>query len=162
MLAALAKKLNSFGSSIQYFIISLISSCFLLLAISLLYGMFGTVNLNYIFMIIDLLSSSYNFGWDFYTIFSLIIISVLIKMGSFPFFYWLPKVYDNSLMFISSYFSTISFLAYFIFIFNFFINSIFLNLNSIDIFFISCLGSVFFGSMGLLYQIKINRFMAYN
>jgi len=41
-------------------------------------------------------------------------------------------------------------------------NSVYLYLNSIDIFFISCLGSVFFGSTGLLYQVKINRFMAYN
>lgn len=162
ILASLTKKLNSFAYAIQYFIISLIASCFLLLAISFIYGIFGTTNLYFISIIIELLISDYNFNWDFYTIFNLIIIAVLMKMGSFPIFNWLPKVYDGSFMFIASYFSIISFIAYFIFIFNFFINTVYLQINSIDIFFIACLGSVFFGSLGLLYQIKINRFMAYN
>jgi len=47
-LAALFMSKNAVRSSVKYFIQSVVASCFLLLAISYLYGIFGSINFNYI------------------------------------------------------------------------------------------------------------------
>lgn len=87
-------ELSTIGGLI-YFLLGGLSSCFILLGISLLYTNSGTTNLEGIYTIINIddVSSWYSSS---YINFSLLILSIgfLFKISAAPFHIWSPDVYD--------------------------------------------------------------------
>ena len=91
------------ASGLTYFLLGGLSSCFILLGISLIYVNSGITNLESFYIITNLsinkLNSSNISNWyetDFVT-YSLLLISVglLFKIAAAPFHFWSPDVYDG-------------------------------------------------------------------
>ncbi|UOF94221.1 MAG: hypothetical protein IR527_01705 [Bacteroides sp.] len=86
-------------SSIKYFILGSIMVCFLLLGISFVYGATGVFSMN---------KSLHIINHDMYLIgLLLILITLLFKLGIFPFNNWMIDIYYNSPSIITLYMSTI-------------------------------------------------------
>lgn len=94
-------KRNSAASTeagLKYFILGSLASCFFLLGLSIIYGCFGTLNLNDL-----LILSSFTFDNNFYALntllffaFLTVICVFLFKLGVFPFHWWQPDVYEGA------------------------------------------------------------------
>ena len=86
------KNLN-IEASVKFFVLSALSSGFLLFGISLLYGATGTLFFNELTEIIN--SGDYN---KFLLSFSLVFLvsAIAFKIGVIPFHMWLPDVYEGS------------------------------------------------------------------
>lgn len=170
---------NSFDSALKYFIFGSLGSCFILYSLSIIFGFFGTLNLYHIIEIQFTASTTdlvYHIEYSinklhgpvvkifdqFFYCFIFLILGIFMKIGAFPFYYWVPNVYQGSSNTIVAYFSTVSYLSYFIFLLNLFlINNQFFQLF-FDYIYIASVGSFFIGIFGSLYQTSIKRFMAYN
>ncbi len=85
-------------AGLKYFILgSVFSGCFLF-GCSIFYGLFGTLNFNYLsLLLIDFNSISYFKSINFLIVFGLILIisTFLFKLGVAPFHFWVPDVYDG-------------------------------------------------------------------
>lgn len=158
-LAAFNRKSEySAEASVKYFILGGFSSGLLLLGFALLYASFGSTNFEAIertnFLIHSLMVLS---GCCF------ISVSILFKLGTFPFHNWLCDVYDGSITNVTAFFSVIPkviLLGFFIRVFFvvFSKNSDFL----VYLLIFSGLGSICFASVCALYQKRIKRLMAYS
>lgn len=164
ILSSVQRKIISFDAGLKYFIFGVIASSFILYGISIFYGIFGTINLHYLGIIFETLYQTENYLIsDFYYCFIFIIIGVLIKIGAFPFYYWIPQIYEGSILTITAYFSSISYISYSILLLNFFFQSCYYSLGLFtNMLWFVCIGSIIVGIMGALYQTKIKKFMAYN
>jgi len=83
-------------SSLKYYIIGTISSVFMLLSISLIYGILCTTNFNDLYNLLFFI----NFAEDMIGKYILIaiflfLLSIFFKLGLFPFHFWLPVIYEN-------------------------------------------------------------------
>ena len=91
------------SGGLTYFLLGGLSSCFILLASSLLYSNSGTTNLDGLYVITSLsdiandTSNALVYWYKFdYINYSLLILSVgfLFKVSAAPFHFWSPYVYD--------------------------------------------------------------------
>ena len=89
------------SGGLTYFLLGGLSSCFILLGISLLYSNSGITNLDSLYVITslnDIVNSNRVLYWykDHYINMSLLILSVgfLFKVSAAPFHFWSPYVYD--------------------------------------------------------------------
>jgi len=159
VLAALKRYSNfSTEAGIKYFLFGAFSSSLLLFGISILYGLYGTLDIINIYFIISNYLNNYNYLLFFSLFF--IFTGLLFKLGAVPFHWWLPDVYEGSISIVTLFFSvfpklTLVFffikISYFIFLFNL---SFF--------FFIVGLFSIIIGFINAMYQFKIKRFLAYS
>jgi NADH-quinone oxidoreductase subunit N len=80
-------------AGLKYFVFGGLISCFLLLGLSLIYLYFGSLSFELIFSII-------NFNHDslFFSGFLFVLCVFLFKLGSTPFHFWLPDVYEGSIL----------------------------------------------------------------
>ena len=126
VLAALKRYSNfSTEAGIKYFLFGAFSSSLLLFGISILYGLYGTLDIINIYFII----SNYNSYNSYLLLFSLFFIftGLLFKLGAVPFHWWLPDVYEGAISIVTLFFSvfpklTLVFflikISYFIFLFD--------------------------------------------
>ena len=132
-------KIKGAEAGLKYFVLGGISSGFFLLAISIL--------LSYGYSLY--LSDIYN------NILILIILSLFFKLSLFPFYFWIPDIYEGSSwpvigILLLPKISIISILIKFNYYYN---NSIFI---------IIAILSIIIGSLGAFNQSKIKRFLAYS
>lgn len=83
-------------ASLKYFILSSLSSCFLLFGIALFYSMLGStefIELQKIFLNFQM-NKDYFIGYFISTVF--IVFGFLFKLGVFPFHIWVPDVYQGT------------------------------------------------------------------
>ena len=85
---------------LMYFLLGGLSSCFILLGISLLYSNSGITNIDSLYIISNLSDiEDETFLWykSYYINFSLLIFSIgfLFKISAAPFHFWSPDVYDS-------------------------------------------------------------------
>lgn len=145
---------------IKYFLINNIASSLLLWTISYIYLIIGTTDiyefkyyLIYSFEIITL--------QHIYPICFLLIICFLFKLAIFPFHWWIADIYEGFWTPLTLIYAIL--IKYIFFLFFFFI---LLNVLSTCFFLkpfvlICSFGSILFGSIGALVQVKIKRFLAY-
>lgn len=154
----------SVEAGLKYFIFGSIASCFFLLGSSILYGVFGTLNL------IDLIFLfSSNLNNDFIHLNTIIFFSLLLilfvfffKISIFPFHWWSPDVYEGSPLSSTIIFILLPKIIFFGFIFKWcfiFFEYFFLIKE-----FCLILGilTVFFGSIFALKQIRLKRFFIFS
>ena len=157
------KRFNNFSveAGLKYFLLGSFSSSLLLFSISLLYGLFGTLDIFDIYYIL------LNFNFEF--IYFLVFISLFFflcgfffKFGAVPFHWWIPDVYEGSPTPIMMFFLILpKILILFLLIKFYFYLFIFeINLN-IFFLFIGLL-SIIIGGINAMYQLKIKRFLAYS
>ena len=115
----------STSAGLTYFLLGGLSSCFILLATSLLYATSGITNLDAFYVITSLsnIANDYNniIGiWKSFEInISLVIMSVgfLFKIGAAPFHFWSPDVYDAIPTIITTFVAIIAKISILIFFF---------------------------------------------
>jgi len=149
-------------AGLKYFFLGAFSSSLFLYGISIIYGLFGTLNLFDIYILLNnniIIVYSYLFFISMFFLFS----SLIFKLGGVPFHWWLPDIYDGSPTVTTMYFSIVPKLVYvYLFIkiiFNLFLfEKLFLN----TIFLFVGLFSLIFGIVSAMYQYRIKRFLAYS
>ena len=112
------------SGGLTYFLLGGLSSCFILLGLSLLYANSGTTNLDGIY-IINSLSDVSNYDnniiyWykSYYIGLSLLIMSIgfLFKVSAAPFHFWSPDVYDAIPTLVTTFVAIIAKISIFIFL----------------------------------------------
>nr|YP_010944691.1 NADH dehydrogenase subunit 2 [Palisada intermedia]WMC20763.1 NADH dehydrogenase subunit 2 [Palisada intermedia] len=154
-------------AGLKYFILGAFSSSLLLFGFTLLYGFTGLTNFQ------DL-SIFFNGSFKFITGFFLssgfflslfcILTAFLFKLGTAPFHYWLPDVYEGSSTIVTAFFAILSKLPILILLIKF-IFVIFLDLSYQEIFYflLFCtLTTSIIGTFGAFSQLKWKRFLAFS
>ena len=149
---------------LKYFLLGSIASGIILYGISLLYGIYSSLNFfilkNY-FLKIYLLDFFFNSNICKISIL-FIFFGLLFKLGLFPLHFWVPSIYSNSPNIVIFFFSTVIKLVLFIFLLNLFFITFFHFLYSLKLFFIiSCIGSMLIGALGAFKELKIKNFISY-
>ena len=165
------------SGGLTYFLLGSLSSCFILLGMSLLYVNSGTTNLDGLYImaslsdIVNYKYSNYNiimFYTPYYINLSLVILSVgfLFKVSAAPFHYWSPDVYDAIPTVVTTFVAIIAKIPIFIFLLeliNHTNNSSFTTQFSWTyVFVISSLLSLIIGTIGGLTQSRIKKLFAYS
>ena len=156
------KRYSSFSTEagLKYFLLGAFSSSLFLFGVSIVYGIFGTLNLFDISFIIE-----------FYEVYSsLLFISIffllsglIFKLGGAPFHWWIPDVYSGSPTVVTMFFSLMPKLVYvFIFFKLFFLFFVF-DYNFVNFLFIIIgISSLIVGIVNAMYQYRLKRFLAYS
>lgn len=152
-------------TTLKYFIISSITSGLFLFGFSNLYFFTGSLNLNEILLFLSFIE--FNNTFNIYLFFSIlfILISLIIKLGFFPFHNWLLDLYNGfsyNLIFIMFVFQKpiLFFLLYKIF--NFFSFFFFYNIFINNFIILISILSIIIGSIGIIIQSNIKKFLAYS
>ena len=166
-LLATFKKDSTFSSDsgIKYFIYSSTISSILLISLSVIYGLFGTLNfsdLNVVFFVFPF-SDEFS-GLNTLTLISLfcVILVFLFKLGITPFHFWVIDVYEGAPLASTIIFSYLPKLALFYIILKlkFIFGSAF---SEFSFFFLFCgLASVLLGAFLALVQNRMKRFLIYS
>lgn len=82
---------KNYASMYHYAIFNIVGTLLLLLAIAFLYGITGSLNMAEIARFLQHTSSNV-----IYPILTLLLLSLAIKGGLFPFYFWLPSAYPNT------------------------------------------------------------------
>jgi NADH-ubiquinone oxidoreductase chain 2 len=164
----------STSAGLTYFLLGGLSSCFILLGISLLYVNSGTTNLDgyYVITNISEFKNNINNVMSWYSIdyinFSLLIMSVgfLFKISAAPFHFWSPDVYDAIPTIVTTFVAIIAKISIFIFLLELvhFTNNFYFAFNfnwTITLLFSSLL-SLIIGTVLGLNQFRIKRLFAYS
>lgn len=180
LLAAFKKNsIYSLESGIKYLIVGAISSSFFLLGSCFIYSYTGSLNFsdlkfvmldfkkffsfyNFIIMQNNNTSIFYNFFFEIGIVF--ILISVFIKLALAPFHLWALDIYEGSPSTSTFFFSTITKLSFFIFLYKFYFLITFTKFSEFWFFFNVLIGflSVLFGSLGGLRQRRVKTLLAYS
>ena len=159
---------------LTYFLLGGLSSCFILLGISLLYANSGTTNLDGMYIITslsELTSGNSNILYWYksdYIHFSLLILCVgfLFKVSAAPFHFWSPGVYDGIPTIVTTFVAIVAKISIFIFLLelvHYTSNSLFnVQYNWTFGLLISSLLSLIIGAVLGLTQIRIKRLFAYS
>lgn len=163
------------SGGLTYFLLGGLSSCFIVLATSLLYGNSGTTNLDGLYVITslsDMANDNTNnvLYWykPYYINFSLLIMSVgfLFKVSAAPFHFWSPDVYDAIPTIVTTFVAIIAKISIFVF----FLELVHYTSNSFFTFqfswtsslLVSSLLSLIIGTVVGLTQFRIKRLFAYS
>ena len=159
------KRYSNFSTEagLKYFLFGAFSSSLVLFGISIVYGMFGTLNINEI----NLLYHAYLMEFSDMPLLFIagffITCGLLFKLGSSPFHWWLPDVYQGSPIVVTMFFSVVpKFVLLFVLAKYFFVLLHFNQHFISTLFFICGLLSLYFGGINALFQYNLKRFLAYS
>jgi len=166
ILTALKKKSSlSIEAALKYFILGSVASSFILFGISIIYGVFGTLNFGNIFLILSNIYFVDNINLIIGLIngFLFILTGIFFKIGAAPFHFWLPDVYEGAPNNVTAFFAIVPKIA-FIGLLIRFIFDIFADISFFFeiIFYIVAILSMLIGSLSALQQRKIKRLLAYS
>eukprot|EP01116_Phalansterium_solitarium_P017657 TRINITY_DN43_c0_g6_i3.p4 TRINITY_DN43_c0_g6~~TRINITY_DN43_c0_g6_i3.p4 ORF type:complete len:499 (+),score=-105.15 TRINITY_DN43_c0_g6_i3:8662-10158(+) len=153
-------------AGLRYFILGSLSSAFILLGISIIYGCIGSTNILECAIFFEskwsLLENLTSAGFLFGVV--LLISGLLFKLSSAPFHSWVPDVYEGSSTIVTAFFALVPKFSIFGFMF-FFIYDFFFQFGAMfwfPVLFTSGVLSLYFGTFGALFQSSIKRFLAYS
>lgn len=163
----------STSAGLTYFLLGGLSSCFILLATSLLYATSGITNLDAFYVITSLsnIANDYNNSYlskSFEINISLIIMSAgfLFKIAAAPFHFWSPDVYDAIPTIVTTFVAIIAKISILIFLFklvHYTINCLFtFNFKWTFSLLLSSVLSLIIGTILGLTQSRIKRLFAYS
>ena len=165
---SLNKKSHSLEISFKYLILSATSSAVILMGISQLYGLSGSTIFSEIIPLNSALNGRFLFedSSQLLLIFSVILIisGFSFKIASFPFFTWVPDVYQGSPSLVTLYLSVVSKIAGFAILIRFLFESVNIDVfSNITLFIalISCI-SMFYGNIMAIRQNNLKRLFAYS
>nr|YP_011017765.1 NADH dehydrogenase subunit 2 [Polysiphonia morrowii]WQF69611.1 NADH dehydrogenase subunit 2 [Polysiphonia morrowii] len=153
-------------AGLKYFILGAFSSALLLFGFTLMYSFTGLTNLQdlLIFFTGYSLNLSFTLNQGIFISIFFILTSFLFKLGSAPFHYWLPDVYEGSPTSVTAFFAILPKLA----VLSLFLRFIFVTLgdciyNEVYLFLlIAAILSSLVGTVGALLQTKWKRFIAFS
>lgn len=153
---------------LKYFLLGSLASAIMLFGISLLYGIFGTLNFialkdHFIHLfLIDNINISQSTIFTSKICILLIFFGLFFKLGVFPLHIWVPSVYFNSPNPVLVFFAVIIKFIFSIFILRlaFLLFSNFLHFFTFFFILVS-IGSIIIGALGAFKELKIKKFIAY-
>lgn len=161
---------SSTKAGLTYFLLGGLSSCIILLALSLLYINFGNTSLENIYILHDIFNISNNESYylynNYYINIVLVVLSVglLFKISAAPFHFWSPDVYDNIPTVVTTFVAIIGKISILIVLLemSIFLNNSYNNTSWINNIIVSSLLSLIIGSVLGLTQSRIKRLYAYS
>lgn len=161
---------SSISAGLMYFLLGGLSSCFILLGISLIYINIGTTNLDNFYVINNLHDMiNYDFINTYimsYIDISLIIMTVglLFKISAAPFHFWSPDVYDGIPTIVTTFVTIVAKISILIFILELihYTNNVLNVLNWTTALLLSSLLSLIIGTILGLNESRIKRLFAYS
>jgi NADH-quinone oxidoreductase subunit N len=160
------KKKESFTLqlSVRFFILNSIGSLFILLGIVLLYTIFYTTNMSYIYILLSTLPKKiiYIYLLEIILALTFLVIGLFFKLLVGPFGLWLVEIYEYGLTYGVLIFSILPKIGYFMFLLNIFLCTS--NLIFFWDFMFKFFGiiSIFIGTFGALSQIYVKRLLAFS
>ncbi len=152
-----------------YFLLGGLSSCFILLGISLLYANSGTTNMDSLYIITSISDISDNSSFwykPYYINFSLLIFSIgfLFKISAAPFHFWSPDVYDIIPTIVTTFVAILAKISIFIFLLElvYYTSNYFFDFNWTFALLVSSFLSLIIGTIVGLTQFRIKRLFAYS
>jgi len=180
VLAAIKRRsIFSTEAAVKYFVLGALSSGFLLLGASLIYGFTGTTQFEAIALQFaglhaegshevstSLLSSAY-LPYSLYLGLLLVSVALLFKLAAVPFHMWAPDVYEGSPMIITAYFTIVPKLGVLATFIRFIYScgpaaSSFTHAPLQNAFLFCAISSMIIGTLGAIYQTRIKRLFAYS
>lgn len=161
----------SVSASLMYFLLGSLSSCIILLGIGLLYINTGSTNLEYIYVINNLLINSNDNNIYEYVLYKYIYIQIaftvlsigfLFKISAAPFHFWSPDVYNAVPTIVTTFIAVIPKISILILFYNFISYTFSLNFSWSNNIILSVILSLIIGSVLGLTQYKIKRLFAYS
>jgi NADH-ubiquinone oxidoreductase chain 2 len=158
-------------AGLTYFLLGGLSSCIILLGLSLLYINFGNTSLENIYIIHDLFNISnnielfyYNTNYHIYFILIILTIGLLFKISAAPFHFWSPDVYDNIPTVVTTFVAVMGKISILIVLLelSIFFNNSYENTSWINNILVSALLSLIIGTVLGLTQSRIKRLFAYS
>lgn len=155
-------KIKNSEAGLKYFILGAISSACILFAISIIYGVSGSISFH---SIASIFTNSFSLSQaDFLLVFAVILLiaGLLFKLAAFPFHVWAPDVYEGSSTPVTVFISTVPKISAFIILFRI-LNIPFNDFHAVwgEIIYYSALFSMLVGSIAALFQQNIKRLLAY-
>lgn len=146
--------------SVKYYLVSALSSSFILFGISLLYGFTGLLNFNELNVF---LINSAQFNFTLILGFSFVLIGLLIKLGAAPFHFWTPDIYEGATNFVNLILLTLPKIILICLLVKL-VCFTFLAFSSITtiVIYILILCAFYFGTFGAIHQIKVKKFLTYS
>jgi NADH-quinone oxidoreductase subunit N len=158
----------SLNSGFKYLIVSSISSILLLIGFSIIYSIIGQTNFEDIqfFLLYVIKNINDNSIFFYYLLlisgFLFILISFLIKLYVAPFHFWIVDIYENTALYLISFFSSISFFTMFSVFIIWYINFFSYILIIYYIIFIFSILSMIYGTLFGLFEYNLKRIFAYS
>lgn len=146
--------------SIKYYLISAISSSFIIFGISLIYGFSGILNFNELSLFL-INSTQFNYPLILGIIF--VLIGIFIKLGAAPFHFWTPDIYEGASNIINIILLTLPKIILICLLFKLMCSTfLFFSFTNTILAYIIILSSFYFGTFGAINQIKIKKFLTYS
>jgi len=163
VLATIYKESESATSAgLKYFLLGGLSSSFILLGSSLLYGLTGTTNFESLYIISNFEYDSSILITSLIPALLILLVGLLFKIAAAPFHNWAPDVYDGVPTLVTSWLAVLPKISILILMIEIYIN-IFYQFNSIfTILIISSFLSLLLGSILGLSQYRIKRILAFS
>jgi NADH-ubiquinone oxidoreductase chain 2 len=164
---------SSVAAALMYFLLGGLSSCVILLGITIIYTNSGLTNLDSIYSIISDSIKYMDYSlWYFnnYTFYSLLLISIgfLFKISAAPFHWWSPDVYDGVPTIVTTFIAIIGKIAILILLLELIHYGSTLSYSNYQIYSwiysisLSCFFSLIIGTVLGLTQTRIKRLLAYS
>jgi NADH-quinone oxidoreductase subunit N len=144
------KKQHALSASLKYFLLSAFSTAFLLLALTMIYHITGSLEFEPVYLAMQ------NNSIDLPVI--LIIFALIFKLGAAPLHFWAPDLYDSTPLPVTAIISTLPKIVYLLLLTNL---ADFLY-GQFNFFMIAGFLSLIVGTIGLSQQFKIKRFLAFS
>ena len=149
-------------ATMNYFIFNVVSTCFLLYGLSFIYGVTGSLDFVNINMSSDISSVVLNSKIYLFSL-TLVVLSLMVKLGVSPFHFWVYDLYSASSKYLIVFISTIPKLTYLMILFNFFFSCEFNSKEFIvSILNICAVISILFGSISAFSQKSFKKLLAYS
>jgi NADH-quinone oxidoreductase subunit N len=150
---------NSTEAGLKYFMMGGLASGLLLFGVSIVYGVYGTID----FPFLNILLTNPREDISFLLASIFILSAVFFKISAFPFHFWTPDVYDGAPLPITAYFSLVPKIAFTALLLRFYFSFFYLY-PAVWNFLLTFVGllTLTIGVIGAAYQVKIKRFLAYS
>ena len=157
LVASNRKSVKSSEAAMKYFVLGSIASGLFLYGVSLIYGLYGSIN------ILDFNNLSVDTSIELQIAIGFIICGIVFKFGAFPFHSWVPDSYQGSTNSVALFISTLPKIGAFALLYRLLIDS-FYSLSSLWSLFLLILGiaSLIFGNIVALSQNQIRRLLGYS
>lgn len=157
LVASNRKSVKSSEAAMKYFVLGSIASGLFLYGISLIYGLYGSIN------ILDFNNLSVDTSIELQIAIGFIICGIVFKFGAFPFHSWVPDSYQGSTNSVALFISTVPKIGAFALLYRLLIDS-FYSLSSLWSSFLLLIGiaSLIYGNIVALSQNQIRRLLGYS
>lgn len=156
----LSKSFINMEAILKYFLINNIASSLLLWTISYIYICIASTDcfefqyyLIYSFEVLNM--------WQIYAICILLLLSLFFKLAIFPFHWWIADIYEGFWTPLTVIYAIFIKFSLFLFFFHFILNILSSCFFLQSILLIGSVGSIIYGSLGAIVQVKLKRFLAY-